>query len=92
MLLALEFSFTIPPFGLLPFVMNGVSPPDTTMREIYLAAMPYIACSLLLVGLLMALSGIALWLPYLANSLTTKSFSKIDGINQHSSLFSKHET
>ena len=63
MLLALEISFTTPPFGLLLFVMKGVSPPDTTMRDIYLAAMPFIGCSLLLVGLLIAFPGIALWLP-----------------------------
>lgn len=65
MLLALEISFTTPPFGLLLFVMKGVSPPDTTMREIYLAAMPFIGCSLLLVALLVAFPQIALWLPYL---------------------------
>jgi len=63
MLLALEISFTTPPFGLLLFVMKGVSPPDTTMRDIYLAAMPFIGCSLLLVALLIAFPGIALWLP-----------------------------
>ena len=65
MLLALEISFTTPPFGLLLFVMKGVSPPETTMREIYLAAMPFIGCSLLLVALLVAFPGIALWLPSL---------------------------
>lgn len=52
MLLALEISFTTPPFGLLLFVMKGVARPDTTMRDIYLAAIPFIVCSLLLVGLL----------------------------------------
>jgi TRAP-type mannitol/chloroaromatic compound transport system permease large subunit len=36
MLLALEISFTTPPFGLLLFVMKGVAPPDTTMRDIYI--------------------------------------------------------
>jgi len=65
MLLALEISFTTPPFGLLLFVMKGVSPPDTTMRDIYLAAMPFIACSLLLVGLLVVFPQLALWLAYL---------------------------
>ncbi len=63
MLLALEISFTTPPFGLLLFVMKGVAPPDTTMREIYLSAIPFIACSLLLVGLLVLFPQIALWLP-----------------------------
>ncbi|NSX54931.1 TRAP transporter large permease [Parasulfitobacter algicola] len=65
MLLALEISFTTPPFGLLLFVMKGVAPPDTTMREIYISAMPFILCSLFLVGLLIAFPGIALWLPSL---------------------------
>ncbi|KIN71051.1 TRAP transporter large permease [Sulfitobacter guttiformis] len=62
-LLALEISFTTPPFGLLLFVMKGVAPKDTTMREIYGAAMPYIGCSMLLVFLLILFPQIALWLP-----------------------------
>jgi len=63
MLLALEISFTTPPFGLLLFVMKGVAPKDTTMRDIYMSAMPYIACSLLLVILLVAFPPLATWLP-----------------------------
>jgi TRAP-type mannitol/chloroaromatic compound transport system permease large subunit len=63
MLLGLEISFTTPPFGLLLFVMKGVAPPDTTMRDIYLAALPYIVCSLILVGLLIVFPPLALWLP-----------------------------
>lgn len=63
MLLALEISFTTPPFGLLLFVMKGVAPPETTMRDIYLAAFPFILCSLVLVGLLILLPDMALWLP-----------------------------
>ena len=62
-LLALEISFTTPPFGLLLFVMKGVSPPDTTMRDIYVAAIPYMGCSMFLVGLLIIWPEIALWLP-----------------------------
>ncbi|MHA6325194.1 TRAP transporter large permease [Roseivivax sp. CAU 1753] len=63
MLLALEISFTTPPFGLLLFVMKGVAPPETTMREIYTSAMPFIGCSLLLVALLILVPDLALWLP-----------------------------
>jgi tripartite ATP-independent transporter DctM subunit len=62
-LLALEISFTTPPFGLLLFVMKGVAPPGATMREIYGAALPYIACSLLLVAVLIVWPPLALWLP-----------------------------
>ena len=65
MLLALEISFTTPPFGLLLFVMKGVAPKGTTMREIYTSAFPFIFCSLLLVALLVAFPGLALWLPSL---------------------------
>ena len=63
MLLALEISFTTPPFGLLLFVMKGVSPPETTMKEIYVSAFPFIGCSLLVVALLIAFPQLALWLP-----------------------------
>lgn len=62
-LLALEISFTTPPFGLLLFVMKGVSAPGTTMRDIYVAAIPYMACAIGLVGLLIIWPEIALWLP-----------------------------
>ncbi|MEM9061257.1 MAG: TRAP transporter large permease [Pseudomonadota bacterium] len=62
-LLALEISFTTPPFGLLLFVMKGVAPPDTKMRDIYISALPFIGCSILLVILMIFFPGIALWLP-----------------------------
>lgn len=63
MLLALEISFTTPPFGLLLFVMKGVAPPGTTMKEIYSAAIPFILCSLLVVVLLILFPPLATWLP-----------------------------
>ncbi len=63
MLLALEISFTTPPFGLLLFVMKGVAPKGTTMRDIYVAAVPFILCSLAVVGLLILFPPLATWLP-----------------------------
>ncbi|MEM8630344.1 MAG: TRAP transporter large permease [Pseudomonadota bacterium] len=63
MLLALEISFTTPPFGLLLFVMKGVAPPSTTMRDIYVSAIPFILCSLVLVALLIMFPPLATWLP-----------------------------
>jgi tripartite ATP-independent transporter DctM subunit len=65
MLLALEISFTTPPFGLLLFVMKGVAPSGTTMKQIYTSAFPFIGCSLLLVALLIIFPKLALWLPSL---------------------------
>jgi len=61
-LLALEISFTTPPFGLLLFVMKGVAPKGTTMREIYLSAFPYMGCAMVLVVLLIIFPELALWL------------------------------
>ena len=66
-LLALEISFTTPPFGLLLFVMKGVSAPGTTMRDIYVSALPFMACAIILVGLLILWPQIALWLPSLGD-------------------------
>ena len=63
MLLALEIGYTTPPFGLLLFVMKGVAPPGTTMRDIYMAGMPFIGCVLLLIVLIIAFPPLATWLP-----------------------------
>jgi tripartite ATP-independent transporter DctM subunit len=63
MLLALEVGYTTPPFGLLLFVMKGVAPPGTTMKDIYLAGMPFIGCCLLLILIIMFYPPIATWLP-----------------------------
>lgn len=64
-LLAMEISFTTPPFGLLLFVMQGVAPPGTTFAEICLAALPFIGCALLVVVLMVIYPEIAIWLPFL---------------------------
>jgi tripartite ATP-independent transporter DctM subunit len=63
MLLALEMGYTMPPFGLLLFVMKGVSPPGTTMRDIYLAGMPFIGCVMILILVIIFFPPLATWLP-----------------------------
>lgn len=65
MLLMLEVSFTTPPFGLLLFVMYGVSPPGTTLPEVARAALPYIACVFLLIGLVIIFPALATFVPSL---------------------------
>ncbi len=67
MLLALEIGYTTPPFGLLLFVMKGVAPPETTMKDIYLAAMPFIACVLLLIAIIIVFPPLATWLPMVSH-------------------------
>jgi tripartite ATP-independent transporter DctM subunit len=63
MLLSLEVGFTTPPFGLLLFVMVGVAPKGTTLMQVSAAALPYITCTLILIGLIIAFPQIALVLP-----------------------------
>jgi TRAP-type mannitol/chloroaromatic compound transport system permease large subunit len=46
--------------------MKGVSPPGTTMRDIYLAGVPFISCVLILIGLIIAFPPLATWLPELS--------------------------
>ena len=67
MLLAMEISFTTPPFGLLLFVMQGVAPPGTRFSEICMAAIPFMACAMLLVALIIVFPSIATWLPFLGS-------------------------
>ncbi|MCW5771285.1 MAG: TRAP transporter large permease [Rhodospirillaceae bacterium] len=63
MLLTLEIGFTTPPFGLLLFVMKGVAPPGTTMREIIAAATPFILLEFFAMVLILMLPALATWLP-----------------------------
>jgi tripartite ATP-independent transporter DctM subunit len=65
MLLNLEIACTTPPFGVLLFVMKGVAPPGTTMGQIWRAAIPFIICDLIVMGLMMIFPELVLWLPRL---------------------------
>lgn len=65
LLLATEMAFTSPPFGMSLFVMKAVAPPDTTLGDCYRAAVPFLLCDLIVMGLIMAFPQIALWLPSL---------------------------
>jgi TRAP-type mannitol/chloroaromatic compound transport system permease large subunit len=61
-IMSLEISYTTPPFGLLLFIMKGAAPPGTTMAEIIVAAVPYIACAMLTVVLIVIFPDIPLFL------------------------------
>lgn len=56
---------TTPPFGMVLFVMKGVSPPTTTMGDIYKAGLPFLVCDLLAMSLILLFPGLALFLPKL---------------------------
>jgi tripartite ATP-independent transporter DctM subunit len=52
-----------PPFGIELFVMKGVSPPDTSMVDIYRASIPFIIMEALVILLVIVAPEIATWLP-----------------------------
>jgi tripartite ATP-independent transporter DctM subunit len=62
-LLCLEIGQTSPPFGLTLFVVKAVSPPEISMTDIYKSGLPFIACDLICVALVIAFPILALWLP-----------------------------
>jgi tripartite ATP-independent transporter DctM subunit len=65
MLINMEMATTTPPFGLVLFVMKGVSPEDTTMGDIYKAGLPFLVCDAVAMGLVMIFPSLALYLPSL---------------------------
>lgn len=63
MMLNLEMATISPPFGLSLFVMKGIATPDTTMGDVYRAAIPFVGLNLIVMGLMIAFPAIVLWLP-----------------------------
>jgi len=60
-LIAIETGATSPPFGAALFVMKAVAPKNTTMRDIYGAAIPFVICDLVAIGIVFAFPQIVLW-------------------------------
>ena len=63
MLINIEIALTTPPFGVICFVMKGVAPKDTTMTEVYRAAIPFIVCDVIAIGFIVLFPGIVTFLP-----------------------------
>jgi tripartite ATP-independent transporter DctM subunit len=63
MVLNLEMATISPPFGLSLFVMKGIASPDTTMGDIYRAAIPFVGLNLIVMAAMIAFPDIVLWLP-----------------------------
>ncbi len=68
MLINFEMGLITPPFGMLLFVMKGVSPPETTINEICWAAFPFIVCDMIVMAMLILWPPLALWLPNLVGN------------------------
>jgi tripartite ATP-independent transporter DctM subunit len=63
LLVNLEMAMITPPFGMSLFVMKATAPSDVTIGDCILAALPFIACHVFVMVLLMCFPEIVLWLP-----------------------------
>ena len=63
MLINLEMGQMTPPFGMLLFVMKGVTPEDVTIQEICWASIPYIIFDIIVMAMIIIWPSMALWLP-----------------------------
>ena len=61
--LNLQTSFLTPPFGFALFFLKGAAPPSVALRDIYRGIAPIVAIQLLGIALVLALPGLATWLP-----------------------------
>ena len=64
-LICMQLGLLTPPFGMLLFTMRSVAPKSITTREIYAAVTPYVLFGLLMLAAVMAVPGLATWLPRL---------------------------
>ena len=65
LLLGLEIGQITPPFGMILFAMKGIAPPAITMRQVYVAAGPYILIEISLLIFLIFVPQTVTWLPAL---------------------------
>ena len=62
-LICMQLGLLLPPHGLLLMTMRGVAPPQVAMADIFLAVVPYIVLSLILLAVIAMFPAIATWLP-----------------------------
>ncbi len=62
-LIALKIGLTSPPFGMLNFTMKGIIPKDVSLKDLYIAGLPFLVCDFLILAVIMAFPSIALVLP-----------------------------
>jgi tripartite ATP-independent transporter DctM subunit len=65
MLVNLDVGTITPPFGICLFTIKGVVP-DSSMRDIIMAAVPFVLLEMFCIALVMLVPGLATWLPSLA--------------------------
>jgi len=59
----LQTSFLTPPFGFALFYLRGVAPATVATGDIYRGVVPFVLLQLALLALVLAVPGLATWLP-----------------------------
>ncbi|HET7669768.1 MAG TPA: TRAP transporter large permease [Burkholderiales bacterium] len=62
-LICMQLGLLTPPFGMLLFTMKSVAPKEIAMRQIWSAVTPYVVMGLIALIAVMAVPGLATWLP-----------------------------
>lgn len=62
-LICMQLGLLLPPHGLLLMTMRGMAPPSVIMSDIFVAVVPYVVMSLILLVAVFWIPAIATWLP-----------------------------
>ncbi|MYA88468.1 MAG: TRAP transporter large permease subunit [Boseongicola sp. SB0662_bin_57] len=60
-----QIAYMTPPFGYNLFLMRAMAPPEVALGDIYRSIIPFVGVMVVALAIIMALPGIALWLPEL---------------------------
>jgi TRAP-type mannitol/chloroaromatic compound transport system permease large subunit len=58
----MEMAGISPPFGLTLFALKGIVPSRISMKDIYMASLPFVACDVVVILLVTAFPGLATFL------------------------------
>ena len=60
---SMQIAYLTPPIGASAFYLKSVAPPDVTLSQIFASIWPFVGLQLVVLALVVAFPGLALWLP-----------------------------
>lgn len=65
--ISMQIAYLTPPIGASAFYLKSVAPPDVTLSEIFASIWPFVGLQTVVLALVVAFPGLALWLPAMLN-------------------------
>ncbi|MFC1870943.1 TRAP transporter large permease [Chloroflexota bacterium] len=65
--LVIEIAVVTPPLGLNLFVVKGIAGEDTAISDVFLGSIPFLVCTIIVLGIITIFPHIVSWLPNLLN-------------------------